>query len=122
MSPIPTPYGVLHLSALYDDSLNVQRVMMDHARRLMEWDAIMSRYSGGAEGTGSMTMTKAISIQSRDDGQNNQNQKEVNQNQQQQNYMQSSRRHSYQPQMMMNAKNHPSFGAQQQFSSNNNSI
>lgn len=34
MNPIRTPFGVLHLSGLYDESLSVERVMTDRAKRI----------------------------------------------------------------------------------------
>jgi len=114
MNPIPTPYGILHLTALYDESLNVERVMMDRARRLMQWESLVMNMNMnvhmnmnmnmnanvhtavnpngaiGNDGSLSSSATKAIPIQRVDD-----NQSQQKQQQQQQQH------HSYQPQMYM---------------------
>ena len=68
MNPIPTPYGVLHLTALYDESLNVKRVMMDRRQRLMVWNDMCIRLGRGGVNGGNhrndhIMMTKAIPIQ-----------------------------------------------------------
>ncbi len=134
LTPITTPYGMLHFTALYDDGLNVERVMMDRARRLMEWDNIMIRRrngmesddGGGGGGSESMTTTKAIPIQVNNNRDDNQNQLPQHQQQLQNNSHQGLRRHSsYQPQavmMTMNSNRHPSLGStpQQQFHHHNN--
>ena len=69
LTPITTPYGVLHLTALYDDGLNVERVMMDRARRLMEWDTITMKNNGSSDNiitTNSEITSRAIPIQNKD--------------------------------------------------------
>lgn len=40
LDPIPTPFGVLHLTGLFDESLNVENVLMNRARRIMEWNKV----------------------------------------------------------------------------------
>ncbi len=112
LSPIPTPYGTLYFTALNDESLNVERVMMARTQRLMEWDRFMNVRNGvaigcandGGCGNGSvMTTSKAIPIKGNDSDNNHyihQNQHDasggyVNQNQNQ------NWRHSYHPQSMV---------------------
>ncbi len=121
LNPIPTPYGILHLTALYDESLNVERVMVDRARRLMEWESLVMNMninininsavnrninahgmSGGGTDDGPMTssMTKAIPIQREDENPNQQQQ------QQQQQNSGAGVVHSYQPQMNTHMQQH----------------
>ena len=45
MNPTPTPYGLLHLSALYDESLNVNRVLKDRTNRLIHWSQTRMRHA-----------------------------------------------------------------------------
>ena len=43
LDPISTPFGVLHLTGLFDESLNVGNVLSNRARRIMEWGKVQSR-------------------------------------------------------------------------------
>ena len=40
MNPVRTPFGVLHLSGLYDESLSVERVMTDRAKRIHHFNTM----------------------------------------------------------------------------------
>lgn len=40
MNPIRTPFGVLHLCGLYDESLSVERVMTDRAERIQHFNTL----------------------------------------------------------------------------------
>ncbi len=73
LSPIPTPYGTLYFTALYDESLNVERVMMNRAQRLMEWDRIMSSTvdNSSSSADNGMAMSRAIPIKTHDGSLNN---------------------------------------------------
>lgn len=37
MTPIPTPFGVLYMTGLYDDTLNVGQILSQRQRRLVQW-------------------------------------------------------------------------------------
>ena len=37
LNPIPTPFGVLHLSVNYDEGLSVKNVLANRAKRILEW-------------------------------------------------------------------------------------
>lgn len=37
LTPIPTPFGVLYMTGLYDDTLNVGQILAQRQRRLVEW-------------------------------------------------------------------------------------
>ena len=43
LDPIPTPFGVLHLTSLFDESLSVENVLTNRAKRIMEWGKIRSK-------------------------------------------------------------------------------
>ncbi len=112
LSPIPTPYGTLYFTALYDESLNVERVMMARAQRLMEWDRFMNVSNGIAGGAGGspsngsmMAISKAIPIKGNDIDNHHYNHRQqhdgggyVNQNK--------NWRHSYHPQSVMQQGHH----------------
>lgn len=54
LSPIPTPFGLLHLSALYDSTLAVEKVLLDRAYRLAQCKE--------AQQQGQVGVTRAIPI------------------------------------------------------------
>ena len=40
LDPIPTPFGLLRLTGLFDESLNVEGVLTNRARRILEWGQV----------------------------------------------------------------------------------
>ena len=42
LNPIPTPFGVLHLSVNYDEGLGVDNVLANRAKRILEWTEMRS--------------------------------------------------------------------------------
>jgi len=106
---IPTPYGILHLTALYDETLNVKRVLMDRAKRLTEWGT-MSR------GIGGVGVTRAIPIQ-RDDQQHQQQQRRLSSSPHSQHSFQNQHHNSNQYSASLNSTEH-SHGAHSNNSSN----
>jgi hypothetical protein len=40
LTPIPTPFGVLYMTGLYDDTLNVGQILAQRQRRLAQWGTV----------------------------------------------------------------------------------
>jgi len=50
MTPIPTPFGLLNLTVLYDESLSVERVLADRARRIMSLNVGQNMHTPPVQG------------------------------------------------------------------------
>ena len=65
LNSVPTPFGLLHLTVLYDASINVERALQLRSKRLSLW---REKHYGSKHTTHSIS--KAIPIHAQDGGQN----------------------------------------------------